>query len=147
MAIYKYQRIVTPGPNGTTLYFTQSPNNDGIEIAELAGWYYVFAPDTVTMPAQNSLINWQVVTPDATLFSEIKAVSRPCQVISDAMQAQIRAQYSLEDELYFARITIGVLTGMYTYQTGEQSAVQAFGTFVENVRQWGVTQRAAIGLP
>ena len=63
------------------------------------------------------------------------------------MQDQIRAQYALEDELYFARIGLGALMGIYTYQTGEQAALQAYGTFVENVRQWGNTQRAAIGLP
>ena len=43
MPIYKYHAS-SAGPNGTTLYFRNTEANDALELAELAGWHYVFVP-------------------------------------------------------------------------------------------------------
>lgn len=146
MPIHKYQRVVTPGPNGTTLYFRNTETNDALELAELDGWHYVFVPDGVTLPAQHADIQWQAVTLTDALKEQIKAASRPCQLIAEAMQQRIRSVYSVEDEAYFARIGVGVALGAYQFQPGEQDALLAFGAFVESVRQWGRLEREKIGL-
>lgn len=146
MPIYKYQRIVTPGPDGATLYFRNTETNEAMELAELNGWHYVFVPDGVTPPEQHADIQWQAVTLTDAEKEQIKAVSRPCQLIAEEMQRRIRATYPLEDEQYFARIGVGVALGAYTFQPGEQDALLAFGAFVESVRQWGRDERVKIGL-
>lgn len=147
MPIFKYQRETTPGPNGTMLYFRNVDTEPrAVELAEVADWYYVFVPAGVTMPEQHAAINWQEVTLTDALKEQIKAVSRPCHLISDRMQQMIRGAYSLEDEQYFARIGVGVALGAYTFQAGEQAALLGFGAFVEDVRQWGRDRRAEIGL-
>lgn len=146
MPIHKYQRVVTPGPNGATLYFRNTETNDAIELAELDGWHYVFVPDGVTLPEQHADIQWQAVTLTDALKEQIKSASRPCQLIAEAMQQRIRAVYPVEDEAYFARIGVGVALGAYQFQPGEQDALLAFGAFVESVRQWGRLEREKIGL-
>ena len=146
MTIHKYQRITTPGPDGTTLYFRNTETNDALELAELNGWYYVFVPDGVVMPEQHADIQWQAVTLTDALKEQIKAASRPCQLIAEAMQQRIRAVYSVEDEAYFARIGVGAALGVYAFQPGEQDELLAFGAHVEAVRQWGRTERAKLGL-
>ena len=146
MPIHKYQRVVTPGPNGATLYFRNTETNDALELAELDGWHYVFVPDGVTLPDQHVDIQWQAVALTDALKEQIKAVCRPCQLIAEAMQQRIRAVYSVEDEAYFARIGVGVALGAYQFQPGEQDALLAFGAHVEAVRQWGRDERAKLGL-
>lgn len=146
MPIHKYQRVVTPGPNGATLCFRNTETNDALELAELDGWHYVFVPDGVTLPEQHADIQWQDVTLTDALKEQIKAASRPCQLIAEAMQQRIRAVYSVEDEQYFARIGVGAALGVYIFQPGERDALLAFGAHVEGVRQWGRLEREKIGL-
>ena len=146
MPIHKYQRVVTPGPNGATLYFRNTETNDALELAELDGWHYVFVPEGATLPEQPPEIGWQPVTMTDALREQIKAASRPCQLIAEAMQRRIRSVYSLEDEQYFARIGVGAALGGYAFQPGEQEALLAFGAHVEAVRQWGRQEREKIGL-
>ena len=146
MPIHKYQRVATPGPNGTTLYFRNTETNDAIELAEIDGWHYVFVPDGVTLPEQHADIQWQTVALTDALKEQIKTASRPCQLIAEAMQQRIRAVYSVEDEQYFARIGVGAALGVYAFKPGEQNALLAFCAHVESVRQWGRDERAKIGL-
>lgn len=146
MPISKYQRVTTPGPDGTTLYFSNTENNDAVELAELDGWHYVFVPDGVTMPEQHAEIQWQAVTLTDALKEQIKAASRACQLIAESMQQRIHAVYPVEDEQYFARIGVGVALGVYAFQPGEQNALMEFGDHVEAVRQWGRDERAKLGL-
>jgi hypothetical protein len=146
MPIYKYQRQVTAGPNGTTLYFRNTDASDAVELADVADWHYVFVPDAATMPVQHAAIDWQLVTLDAALKEQIKAASRPCHLIADRMQSMIRGVYSLEDEQYFSRIGVGAALGAYEFQAGEHGALLAFGQHVEDVRTWGRGERAKVGL-
>lgn len=69
-----------------------------------------------------------------------------CKLISERMVQKIRAQYTVDDELYFARISLGALMGLYAPSAAEVAATQAFGVFVEGVRQWGRDERAKLGL-
>ena len=146
MTIYKYQRVITPGPDGTTLYFKNTDANDALELAELDGWWYVFVPDDVTAPVQPKSIQWQVVVLTPELREQIKARSSACKLIYNEMQQRIRNKYPIEEEMYFSRIGIGVALGVYAFQPGEQDALLAYGDFVESVRRWGALERKKIGL-
>jgi hypothetical protein len=68
------------------------------------------------------------------------------RLINARMIDKIRAEYSIDDEMFFARIGVGAATGMYTPTPGEQADMAAFGAFVESVRQWGRAERAKLGL-
>ena len=132
--------------NDTTLFFKNTEEREGQEIAIIDNWRYVYFPDDVTIPEQPSEIQWTELTLTDELKEQIKTNSRQCQLISQWMQDRIRAKYSLEDEQYFSRIGVGVALGAYTFQPGEQEALLAFGEFVESVRQWGRSERAKFGL-
>ena len=147
MPLFKYRRTTTPGPNGATHYFRNAEAEPrAIELAELEGWHYVHAPDGAALPAQMLEIEWQPVELTDALREQIKATSRPVQLIAEEMQQRIRTAYSLEDEQYFSRIGVGVALGAYQFQPGEREALLAFGAHVEAVRQWGKAQRAELGL-
>ena len=109
---------------------------------------YVSVPDG-ELPEQPVQIAASVVDPvtlTTGLREAIKATSTHCQLIHQRMEDKIRAQYSLSDEQYFSRIASGAALGLYTFEAGEAEALQAFGAFVESVRQWGREQRALLGL-
>lgn len=87
-----------------------------------------------------------LVTLTPELRDRIKAVSPHCQFIDARMQDKIRARYSAEDEMYFARIGTGVALGVYAFEPGEEAALLEYGAHVESVRQWGRDERAKLGL-
>ena len=105
-------------------------------------------PDCVTLPVQHPQIAKSVMPVDLTpeLRDRLKAVSPHCALISERMVQMIRARYSIDDEMYFARIGVGAATGMYTPVESELAEMQAFGEFVESVRQWGRAERKRLGL-
>ena len=144
--IYKYRRITTAGPNGTTLYFRNSEDSKATELCEIDGWWYVSVPDPSAMPEQWPEIEWQLATITPEIKEQIKREARACQLIADEQQRMIRAKYPVEEEHYFSRIGVGVALGAYEFQPGEQEALLAFGDFVESVRQWGRARRAELGL-
>lgn len=86
------------------------------------------------------------MTVTSDLREQIKASSPHTQLISRRMIEQIRARYSVDDELFYARIMIGAGAGLYELQAGEAEEVAAFKTHVETVREWGRAQRTALGL-
>lgn len=128
------------GAGGEELYCT--------ELCTLDGATYVAVPDGVTLPEQPAQIAATIapVTLTPELRDRIKAASPHCQFIDARMQDKIRALYSPEDEMYFARIGTGVALGVYTFEPGEQDALLEYGAHVEAVRQWGRGQRAELGL-
>lgn len=109
---------------------------------------YVAVPDGVTLPEQPAQIadTLQEVALTPELREQIKTASPHCAFIAERMQAQIRARYSAEDEMYFARIGTGVVLGKYTFEPGEEVALTEYGLYVEAVRQWGRAERAKLGL-
>lgn len=145
MPIYKYKKIITDGPNGTTLY-ANLPESGALELCEIDGNTYVFVSDDSKLPEQHKEITLESVTLTDELRSEVKKSSRACQLIDMRMQEMIRAKYTAEDEMYFARIGTGKALGVYEFQAGEEAALLDYGNFVESVRQWGRDERAKIGL-
>ena len=129
------------------------PDNTGVddgvrctELATLGDLTYVCIPSGVTLPAQPPQITVTPVTLTDAIKEQIKAASPHASLISERMLQKIRAKYTPEDEMYFARISIGALSGQYTFEPGEQAAITAYGAHVESVREWGRAQRAALGL-
>lgn len=100
----------------------------------------------MTLPTQPPEITLSPVTLTPELRGQIKASSVHAQFIAERMVQKIRARYSIDDEMFFARIGVGAATGMYTPSDAELADMQAFGEFVESVRQWGRTERAKLGL-
>ena len=116
------------------------------ELCTLDGVTYVAVPAALTLPAQPAEITVQPVTLTPQLKSAIKAVSPHVALVSERMIQKIRGAYTIDDEMFFARIGVGAATGMYTPTDGEMADMQAFGEFVEGVRQWGRDERAKLGL-
>lgn len=132
--IYKYRRIITEGPDGTTLYFKNADEGDrALELAEVDGWYYVSVPATAQLPEQPTEIEWQAVTLDAGLKASITANSRAVQLINQGVVDQIRALYSVDDELKLLR-------------TAPSAEFEAYNAHAEACRAWGREQKAALGL-
>lgn len=121
----------------------------GTELATIDGITYVSIPDTAILPANQAdeiQASVTLVTLTPALIAAIKASSPHVKLISERMIEQIRAAYTIDDEMYFARIGIGKSNGLYTPTADELTELSAFGVFVEGVRQWGRDQRAQLGL-
>lgn len=121
----------------------------GAELATIDGTTYVALPVGAALPADQPTeiaSSIATVTLDPVLREQIKAASPHCKLIAQRMIEQIRAAYSIDDEMYFARIGVGAATGMYQPTSDELQAMTVFGEFVESVRQWGRQQRAELGL-
>lgn len=145
MPLYRYSPYTTPGPNGTSLRF-RAGESGATELAEFDGHAYVHVPDGAAIPDQPAEIAWQAITPDPALLARIKAESRPAQLIAQAMIEKIRASYTIDDEMFFARIGVGAATGMYQPTPDEMQEMTVFGEFVESVRAWGRGEREKLGL-
>ena len=120
----------------------------GTELATVDGVTYVSIPLGAELPEQSDEVAATLTAVELTdgLRASIRAASPHGRLISQRMIDRIRERYTIDDEMYFARIGIGAATGMYTFQPGEQEAIMEFGLFVEEVRQWGREQRALLGL-
>jgi len=138
-----------------TTYELRMPDAQGAEgeiycaeLGTVGGLTYVSVPGGVTLPEQLPQVaaTLQTVTPTAELLAQLKAISPHCVLISERMVQKIRARYSIDDEMFFARIGVGAAAGMYQPTPGELAEMQAFGEFVEAVRQWGRAERAKLGL-
>lgn len=118
------------------------------ELGTLDGLTYVSVPDGVALPEQLPQVaaTLKPVALSSELRERLKAVSPHCALISERMVQKIRAHYSIDDEMFFARIGAGAATGMYSPSADEMAEMQAFGVFVEGVRQWGRAERERLGL-
>ena len=83
---------------------------------------------------------------DPVLKEQIKTSSPQVRLIGERMIQKIRASYSIDDEMYFARIGVGAAVGLYSPASDEMQAMTVFGEFVEAVRQWGRLEIAKLGL-
>ena len=146
MSIYKYQARITPGPFGTTVGLIQNDAHSLVELALLDGWYYVHVPDGTIVPEQPVEIQWQLANLDAAALERLKEASPLYQMIGAEIQNRIRKRYSPEREAAFARLGASVALGMHELTDEERQEFLAYDSYVEEVRQWGRAERAAIGL-
>lgn len=148
-SIYAYQKISTPH----TIVQMLLPDNQGAddstrctELCTLDGITYVAVPDAAALPDQPPELTIAPAVLTAALREQIKAASPHALLIHERTEAMIRSRYSAADEMYFARIGVGVALGAYVFEPGEQDKLLAFGVFVESARQWGREERAKLGL-
>ena len=129
-AIYQYQKQITVGANGTVIDFVRSEGDtQPMELCTIGDVTYLSVPDGYVLSEQPTAINFAPVIMTDVLREAIKSNSRAVQLITDEVQQRIRSKYSLEDEQYLARIGVGVALGAYTFLTGEQEALFAFGNY------------------
>ena len=143
--IYKYKEVKATSPNEATLSFKNDNEATATQLCQIDGWSYVSIPDLATIPEQHNEIQYQVAVIDELLAEQIKNESRVFQLIDKRFKDKVRAKYSIDDELYFARINIGALTNRYTMRAGESDEVDAFGVYVENARDEAKQERAVLG--
>ena len=121
----------------------------GTELATIDGITYVSIPDLAVLPVnQPEEISASIaeVTLTDSLKEAIRQVSPHTQLIAQRIVSTIRSHYTLDDEMYFARIGVGASMGLYVPSSQELQEMTVFGEFVEATRQWGREQRAVLGL-
>ncbi len=151
-SILRY-RIVSDALTTYRLRVTDVPELDGPRCTELCtlddGYTYVTVPDEVILPTEQPASvteTLETVTLTPELREQIKKASSHAQLIAQRVIERIRSKYSPDDELFFARITVGQQMGLYQISPGEIAEVEAFKDWVESAREWGRAQRAALGL-
>lgn len=119
------------------------------ELATIDGVTYVSVPEGIELPQAQPIeiaASIKRVTLTDTLREAIKSVSPHCRLINERVIEAIRNAYSVDDEQYFSRIGIGAALNIYEFQDGERELLLRFGAYVEECRNWGRQQRAALGL-
>jgi hypothetical protein len=142
MSIYRYQPSITFGPDGTDLqpsYAEGAP----LLLCTLGNYRYIYANQDVVIP-DGIALEFVDLTPE--LRDELKAASPHVKLIDKRVIDRIRETYPIDDELYFARISVGSLLGAYTLLPGELEALQKYQVDVEAAREWGRLERAKLGL-
>jgi hypothetical protein len=142
--IAKYQPVSDP----YTTYRVSSDNLETpiTELCELDGWRYLSIPDDITPVIPAQITTYETVELTDALRETLKATSPHAKLIAQRVIDRIRAQYPLDDELYFARIAVGALQGSYTLLPGEAEALAQYQVDVEAAREWGRQERAKLGL-
>lgn len=135
--IYRYLRLSTPGPNGATHFHVSSSSEEGLPVlTELAtlddGYTYLALAPEATLPEQPAEVVLEPVELTPALREALGKASAVLSQINDRVVAMIRAHYSVEDEIKMLRIAPSPETA-------------AWNEHVEQCRQWGREQRAAIG--
>ena len=148
--IYSYQKYTDPLIS-RTLRLPESDTHSplGTELATIDGLTYVSIPEQAVLPTnQPEEISASIaeVTMTDTLKEAIKLVSPHNQLIAQRIIETIRSNYTIDDEMYFARIGVGASMGLYVPSAQELQEMTVFGEFVEATRQWGREQRALLGL-
>lgn len=149
MTIYSYQKHTDEFTTHTLVLPVDADGQSvGTELCEIDGLTYVSLPAGEALPVQPEQIaaSVQAVVLTTELTAAIKAASPHVALINQRMIDKIRSAYSIDDEMYFARIGVGAANGMYSPSSDEVAAMVQFGAFVESVRQWGRDERAKLGL-
>lgn len=140
MTIYAYSKVT----DQYTTYQLNAPEG-ATELATVDGVTYVHADDPLLEQQPEQItISTPTLTPE--LVEAIKAASPHVKLIASRMIDKIRERYSVDDELFFARIAGGAGLGRYDITPDEQAELDAYQAHVEAVREWGRDQRAALGL-
>ena len=91
--LFRYQKHVTSGPNGTAVHFknTDTENDRATQLSEIDGWVYVSVPDGTEMPEQPDEINWEQVQPTHALIEQLKR-SKPVCIAKDVLRKKIELE-------------------------------------------------------
>lgn len=134
--LYKYRKVTDKYTTHALLEPDYQEGDSRVtELCELNGMTYVSVPDNLDIPEQPEIINKtleEVVLTD-DLKVKIKAASPHVSLINERVVAQIREQYSVEDEIKLLRLA----------PSDESSA---YNDYVEACRAWGREEKAMLGL-
>lgn len=154
--LFSYTPVIIEGPNGTdyrpriVIDPETAPGEATIslqDVVTLDGQRYVAVPEGVQVEVPDEIAEtWSQVTVTPELRETIKRESRACKVIQEAFTEALRTKYTVDDELYFSRISIGNLLGSYEFQPGELEQIQEYQVFVEAERVKVDEKYAALGL-
>lgn len=151
-SLYAYRKHIN-AINTHELALPQSDAQErtGQELATLPdGRTVVVLFDGFTLPEQQHATIAASITKLDPLSDELKNAIREAsphvRLINAQMQERIRAKYSAEDEMKFSRIGVGQALGQYKMSASEAAALQAFGVYLEECRQWAKGERAALGV-
>ena len=144
--LFRYQPVITPGPAGSDPRPLAGGDVTLIELATLDGWRYVAVPAGVTPAVPPEIETWEAVAPSGELREALKAASPHAQLAREQFVAEVRARFSLDDELYFARIATGALMGAYQFRPGEADEMGAYQQHVEAARAALHARYAQLGL-
>ena len=134
--IFKYQKIITSGPNGTTLQFKDMDigiEPKSLELGQLDSWYYVSVPDANKISQQHSEINFQPANLTQQEKSALASTSRAVQLINQEVVDSIRKNYSVDDELKLLR-------------TQPSQEFDEYNTYVEACRAVAKLKKQNLGL-
>lgn len=108
---------------------------------------YLAVPDELLpLPEQPEGIDLKTADLTDELREQIKASSPHLQLIARRTVERIRARYSIDDELFMARMAGGISTGLHEPSASELAEVAEYGAYVEGVRTWARGERAKLGL-
>jgi len=145
--ILKYQKITD---NFTTHTLQEPDYKDSdvrcTELCTIGADTYVHVPDSLVLPEQPDVLDISAVSLTPELREEIKAASPAVRLSHKRLQDRIRSRYSIEDEQYLTRITVGFLSGTYEMQEDEPGLIAAYQTWVEECREIARLERVALGL-
>lgn len=146
-SIYRYQPVITEGPNGTDFRpRAESPEHTLTELAVLDGWRYIAVPDGAVVVVPEEIETWEQVILTPELREMMKAVSPHTNLALSQFIEAVRARFTLDDELYFARIATGALMGSYTFEPGEAELLADYQQHVEACRVVLKSRYAELGL-
>ncbi len=145
--IYEYQKIT----DEYTIYLFVHPideegNQVGTELATIDDTTYVYLSDDYSLPIQPEQITVIETTLTDELKSAIKVNSPHIKLSYTRLIENIRSKYSIEDEQYFSRISIGALSGTYTMQEDEPVLIAEYQSWVEECREVARLERVTMGL-
>jgi hypothetical protein len=145
--IIKYQKKID---QFTTHTLREPDYKDGdprcTELCTIGLDTYVHVPDNLVLPEQPDVLNMEAVSLTPELREEIKAASPHVRLSYKRLQDRIRSRYSLEDEQYLTRISVGALSGTYVMQEDEPGLIAAYQAWVEACREIARLERAGWGL-
>lgn len=148
-SIYAYRKIFDQHSTIQAALPDSAGPDDEVHCTELCtieGITYLAVPDAIALPEQPAGIDLQPVELTPELREGIRAASPHAQLVAQRMIDKIRARYSIDDELFLARMAGGISTGLYEPTESELAEVAEYGAFVEGVRAWGRAERAKLGL-
>lgn len=141
--IYQYEKYID---SIRTVYIKLPEDSTCNELAVIDGITYVSVPDEVELPEQPKEISVTIAEITDELRLRLRKESDHLQLIDKQFTEKLRKKYSIDDEIYFARIAVGFLLGNYVFEDDEMGLLSEYQMFVEDLREWARNERIKLGL-
>lgn len=141
--IYQYKKYID---DIKTVYINLPEDCGASELAVIDDITYVSVPEGVVLPEQPKEITVTATNLNTELKIKLRKESPHLKLIDKRFVEKLREKYSIDDELYFARIVSSFLLGSYVFESDEQGILTEYQNYVEDLRVWAKEQRANLGL-